>query len=138
MEKITLNDEEQVSLCNDLFGSYDLLEFYIGNGGKLCEEAQNKLFSLEPPHNKNLILLYIEQGNVLCEEAEEKLFELPMSEVIVNHYCFGLGNCLKPKSQLKLLSMPEKVLAKRYIRNYQKTPYLCAEFVNQAETLGLM
>jgi len=125
-------------LCNDLFGSYELLTFYIENGGKLCEEAQVKLYDLEKPHNENLILLYIEQGNVLCEEAENKLFDLPRGELMVDQYCFGLGNYLKPKSQMKLLDMSDSVLAKRYIRNYKKTPYLSTEFMNRAQTLGLM
>ena len=133
-----LSKEEQLDLFQDLFGSYELIEAYIQSGETFCEEAELKLFDLKASTNKDMVELYIEQGHKLSEAAEEKLFDLPMGEMLIETYCFAKGNYLQQKAQLKLLSMPDNTLAKRYIRFHKKTPYLCAAFIDQAKKQGLM
>lgn len=130
--------EEQLELFSDLFGAHELLRTYIDNGYELCDEAQVKLYDLEAPFNEDLVVLYIEKDNLLCEEAEARLLDLPLGEMLVETYCFAKEHYLKPKAQLKLLNLPDKKLAKRYIRFNKKTPYLSTAFINRAKELGLM
>lgn len=138
MAQKAFTKEEQLDLFSNLFGAPELLREYIESGRELCDEAQVKLYELEPPFNEDLVILYIEHNHRFCEEAEQQLFELPLAEMLVETYCFAKENYLQPKAQLKLLNLPNKNLAKRYIRFNKKTPYLSAAFVDQAKQLGLM
>lgn len=133
-----LSKEEQLDLFQDLFGSYELIEAYIESGEDFCEEAELKLFDLKDPTNQDMIELYIEKGHKLSEAAEQKLFDLPMGEMLLETYCFAKEKYLQPQAQLRLLSMPDTNLAKRYIRFHKKTPYLSAAFIDQAKKQGLM
>ena len=138
MAQKIFTEEEQLDLFTNVLGAPELLREYIESGRELCDEAQVKLYELEAPFNEDLIILYIDKGYLLSEDAEVKLFDLPLGEMLVETYCFDRGHYLQPKAQLKLLTMPDSKLAKRYIRFYKKTPYLCTEFINQANKLGLM
>ena len=138
METKTFTKEEQLELFTDLFGAHELLRTYIDNGYVLCDEAQVKLYDIEPPFNEDLVVLYVEKDNPLCEEAEAKLFDLPLGEMLIETYCFANGHYLQPKAQMRLLDLPDKKLAKRYIRSNKKTPYLSTAFIDRAKQLGLM
>ena len=138
MAQKVFTKEEQLDLFTNVLGAPELLREYIESGRELCDEAQVKLYELDAPFNEDLIVLYVEKGYLLSEEAEARLFDLPLGEMLVETYCFEKDHYLQPKAQLKLLQMPDKKLAQRYIRFNKKTPYLSAEFIDQAKQLGLM